>query len=207
MNDKNWTPDQKDRPEPWEQGFYETGSTRPPKSYQGVISFLLIALILLGSITSALGLLNIRLFQQIRDQSDSSTTPVRFSQNSHDPSVDPDNLEPTGIRDDMSVSDSAANSALSLGITGYTLSSFDQMIYRLPRGIYITSVGDNSDATAKDILPGDVLLSLDGIRIADTDTLRSLLGKHKAGDTVNLTVYRSGKEYTIRVTVEETKRG
>lgn len=197
MNDKHRTTEQ---PESWEQSFYQTGSTRPPKSHSGLVSFLLVALILLGSITSALGILNIRLFRQINSQSENSTTPVRFSQDAH---------EPSGINGDTSLDiiGSPEEGALSLGISGCTISSFDQKIYRLPQGIYITDVNEASDAAAKGIAPGDILLQFDGARVTDTDTLKTLLRNYQAGDTVTVVLYRSGKQYTRSVTIGEAKRG
>ena len=44
-------------------GFYQTGYTQPPKSHNGIIAFLLIVIVLLGSVATVLGLLNIKLFQ------------------------------------------------------------------------------------------------------------------------------------------------
>ena len=48
----------------WDQGTYQTGSTTPPKASNGVVTILLLAVILLGGIASALGILN---GQQLRD--------------------------------------------------------------------------------------------------------------------------------------------
>ena len=60
---------QKEPWEPWDDaGTYQTGSTRPPKSHGGLITVLLIVVILLAGIASALGLLNIRMFQALQAQ-------------------------------------------------------------------------------------------------------------------------------------------
>ena len=40
--------------EPWDQGLYETGPTRPPKSHRGLIAVLLVLVILLSGIISVL---------------------------------------------------------------------------------------------------------------------------------------------------------
>jgi len=58
--------------DPWEQDSYETGSTHPPKNQNGLIAVLLIAVILLGGITSVLGVLNIKLFRELEQTSGSS---------------------------------------------------------------------------------------------------------------------------------------
>ena len=62
MDNKDWQIE--DRQEPWEQSYYQTGSTRPPKNHRGVVAILLVVIIFLGGIISVLGLLNIRLFRQ-----------------------------------------------------------------------------------------------------------------------------------------------
>lgn len=421
MNDKNWTTEQPEHREPWDDGFYRTGSTRPPKRYGGLIAGLLVAVIFLCGIAGALGLLNIRLFRQIQNQPDDQS-PVIFSQSgdvTQEPSVataptqtaptgapdmtleliqTPDSVENVpqegglslqqiyeknivsvvsivcttdsgsasgtgvilsengyivtnchvvegatdinvlltneevysaavigvdavsdlavlyirasgltpavfGSSDSLRVGDAVAaigdplgvtlrgtmtdgivsainrditangrtmtliqtNAALnsgnsggpllncygqvigintmkigstmsssgveglgfaipsttvqqivnqlirqgyvsgrpSLGITGEALSSFDQLMYRLPQGIYITEVDPDSAAAAKGISPGDVLISLDGVRVTDSDTLNSQLYSHQAGDTVSVVIYRSGKQYALELTIGE----
>lgn len=92
-----------------------------------------------------------------------------------------------------------------LGVTVQQLSAFDQLYYRLPSGLYITEVAPNTDAAAKGLIPGDVLLSIDGHRLADTDTLQQLLYSHSAGDTVTLTLYRGGKQYQLELQLSEAK--
>lgn len=47
--------------DPWDRDYYQTGSTKPPKSHGGLIAVLLALVILLSGIVSALSLLNIRI--------------------------------------------------------------------------------------------------------------------------------------------------
>jgi len=68
------------RPDPWENNSYQTGSTQPPKSYRGLIAALLVIIIFLGGIVSALSLLNVKLFWQINGESDLEDSSVRFAQ-------------------------------------------------------------------------------------------------------------------------------
>ena len=49
----------------FDDGVYGTGCTEPPKNHQAIIALLLIAVIFLGGISTALSVLNIRLFQQL----------------------------------------------------------------------------------------------------------------------------------------------
>ena len=55
----------------WEQDSYRTGSTHPPKRRGGLIAILLITVILLCSISGALGIMNVHLFSQLQEQQDS----------------------------------------------------------------------------------------------------------------------------------------
>lgn len=94
----------------------------------------------------------------------------------------------------------------TLGVTGTDVTTFYQIYYHLPQGIYITEVNPDSDAAAKDVLPGDILLSFDGARITDTETLKSLLYDHSVGDAVELVLYRSGQQYSVMLTLGEAKQ-
>lgn len=61
-----------DRRFPFDSGFddgvYGTGCTEPPKSHRAIIALLLVAVIFLGGISTALSVLNIKMFQQLNEQ-------------------------------------------------------------------------------------------------------------------------------------------
>jgi len=59
--------------EPWDRDSYETGSTHPPKNQNGLVAVLLIAVILLGGISSVLGVLNIKLFRELEQSGGNSS--------------------------------------------------------------------------------------------------------------------------------------
>ena len=93
----------------------------------------------------------------------------------------------------------------TLGIEGETLSSFYQHYYRLPAGLYITSVAPGSDAEVKGIEHGDMLLSVDDYRIVSMDELKSVLYDREVGETVKVVIYRSGQQYRLELTLGENK--
>lgn len=68
MRDQNSISNQ--YPENWDDGTYQTGATPDRKGQSGLITGLLIATIFLGGIASALGVMNIRLLQQLGQQND-----------------------------------------------------------------------------------------------------------------------------------------
>ena len=59
-------------PEPWDRDSFRTGSTKPPKSRGGLIAVLLICVILLCSISGALGIMNVRLFSRLQQEKEGS---------------------------------------------------------------------------------------------------------------------------------------
>ncbi len=93
----------------------------------------------------------------------------------------------------------------TIGITGQEISSFDQLYYRIPQGIYITEVAEGSDAQAKGIQPGDILLQFAGARITNSEALKNALYAHQAGDTVTIVIYRNGKQYSVDITLGQSK--
>lgn len=67
--------------DPWDDAVYGTGNTQPPKSHGGMIAALLIVVIFLSGIASALGLMNIKLFQQLNQLTaeEEENLPISFS--------------------------------------------------------------------------------------------------------------------------------
>ena len=52
--------------DPWDDGSWQTGSTRPPKDRGGTMALLLILIIFLCGIITVLGILNVKLFNQLQ---------------------------------------------------------------------------------------------------------------------------------------------
>ncbi len=90
-----------------------------------------------------------------------------------------------------------------LGLTLQEISAFDQMYYRIPQGLYITEVEPGSDAAEVGIVPGDILISVDGQRLTTIDALQQLMFRHTAGDPVKLVIYRGGTQYSATVRLDE----
>lgn len=90
-----------------------------------------------------------------------------------------------------------------LGIEGEAISSFYQFYYRLPKGLFITAIETGSSADKVGLETGDILISLDGVDITSSHVLETLLYKYVPGDTVEAVVYRSGKQYSVTLTVGE----
>ena len=92
-----------------------------------------------------------------------------------------------------------------LGITGERLSVFYQRYYRLPAGLYVTAVAEGSSAADVGIVPGDILLSIDGTNIRTQNELDTALYNYAAGDQMDIVIYRSG--YTMQATLTLAELG
>jgi S1-C subfamily serine protease len=55
------------------------------------------------------------------------------------------------------------------------------------------------------VLGGDMIVAIDGKEITDTSDIAALMDKHQPGDTVNVTVYRGRKKFSVRVTLGDTR--
>ena len=91
----------------------------------------------------------------------------------------------------------------SLGITGESVSNFYQHYYRMPAGLYITYIESDSDAAAKGIVTGDILLALGETRISSEEDLFNALYNLNPGDSVTAIIYRYGKQYQVDLTLSE----
>ena len=81
----------------------------------------------------------------------------------------------------------------------------EQQFYRLPAGLLVTSVEENGPAARAELQEGDILLSIDNIRITETEEINSILYSHEVGDTLQVTFYRRGRQYSTELTLDENK--
>ena len=95
----------------------------------------------------------------------------------------------------------------AIGISGDSLPTYYRAYYRLPDGVYVTSVNDGSDAKAKGIREGDIVTAINGEGISSIDDLNTIKNQYAAGDEVTLTIYRSGAYYEVTVTLVDQATG
>ena len=93
----------------------------------------------------------------------------------------------------------------SIGLEGTAISTFYQFYYRMPAGILLTAVDPESDASAKGLLRGDILMTLDGRQLTSLDVLEEIVYASAVGDELKATVYRDGTEFAVTIVVGEDK--
>ena len=91
----------------------------------------------------------------------------------------------------------------SLGIQGQEVSYYYQKFYHLPAGVLITEVQRGGSAHTAGLRIGDIILGLNGIRVSDMDTLATALYACAAGESVTLSIYRTGIQQNVTLTLGE----
>ena len=179
----------------WDYSAYGTGSTEPPRNNGSLVTLLLILVICLAGAVSALGLQNIQLFQQLNRQNQAETTPLTI--------LDESQIDGMDKMPQLAMSTPSQDPG-SLGIAGEEISPFYQRYYHFPQGLYITQVMENSAAEALGLLPGDILLSINGSSITTPESLQTLIAGYSLGETMELIIYRAGRQYSFQLTLGRT---
>ena len=165
-------------------GTYQTGRTQPPKHYSGLIAFLIVLVILLSGISTALSIMNLKLYWRL--SSEEPTVPqVAFSRAENTPqSTEPVHEEVRALQQ-------------YLGISGTMIPDVYQRYYKLPSGIYVSQVAAGSEAQQKGIVAGDIITKINDYAVRE-DTLADLWSNSlEKADEVILTLHRTGSEITV----------
>ena len=64
--------------------------------------------------------------------------------------------------------------------------------FAITKRLYVTAVAEGSDAEAKGVQVGDILVSADGRHVSETEELSAVIDAKSAGDAVSLELYRYG---------------
>ena len=92
-----------------------------------------------------------------------------------------------------------------LGLKGQEISTFYQFYYRMPAGILITEVAEDSSAAHQGLRRGDILLTLDGVAVTNLDILQEITYASTVGQELQATIYREGREIPLTLIMGEEK--
>lgn len=90
-----------------------------------------------------------------------------------------------------------------LGVSVQDLDTNTAKYYSLPAGVYVVSVTEGSCSEKAGLREGDIITGLDDKAVESYSDLAAALKEHKAGETVELSVYREGQTLSLSVTLDE----
>lgn len=97
------------------------------------------------------------------------------------------------IVDDL-INHGYVSNRVKIGISGKVVTNYQSQIYKVPQGIIIVEINDNSSLSQSDVKPGDIITKINSISITGFDVLYSELTKYKEGEKVTLTIYRPSND-------------
>lgn len=92
----------------------------------------------------------------------------------------------------------------SIGITVGAIPDNASKYYDLPKGLYISDVTPGTDAEAKGIQQGDILIKVNGIEVSTTDEVAAIKNDYGVGDILVMTIWRDGEIMDIEVELMDT---
>lgn len=90
-----------------------------------------------------------------------------------------------------------------LGVEAADLDAQTAEYYSLPLGVYVKSVFEGSCAEKCGIKAGDIILTINGEKVESRTELVAKLNRLRAGDSAEITLYRSGSEETVTAVLDE----
>lgn len=75
------------------------------------------------------------------------------------------------------------------------------VLNEIPEGAYVMIVVDGSPAAKAGLKDEDIITKIDGNKVTEANDLAKRISKKKVGDTVTITVWRDGKELSLKVSL------
>src|SRR5690606_23153671 len=100
-----------------------------------------------------------------------------------------------------------ANGKVNRGYIGVNIGEVDDALAKSvgldkPRGIISQGIVDGGAASETDLKSGDIILSIDGREVNQPNELQGYVASKTAGTTVNLKIFRDGKEIDRKITLK-----
>ncbi len=106
---------------------------------------------------------------------------------------------------DQLISQGYVSGRPTLGIRGESVSIFYQRYYMMPAGIFILELDPGSDAAQKGIQADDILTAINDNPITSMDDLNTVLYGCEVGETVEVIIFRGGRQYRVSLVLAESK--
>ena len=88
-----------------------------------------------------------------------------------------------------------------LGVSYRSLSRDAAILNDIPEGAYVQSVVEASPAEKSRIQEGDIIVSIDGIRINEKNDLAVVIASKKIGSTIKISLWRDGQTVEVNATL------
>lgn len=92
----------------------------------------------------------------------------------------------------------------SIGLTLGAVSAEAAEHYGIPQGLYVSDVAEGSDAQAQGIKTGDIITAINGSPVMSTDEVSAIKDAMSVGDSMVLTVWRSGESFDVSIMLMDT---
>lgn len=185
MREQNSIPNE--YPEMWDDGTYQTGASKPKKGHSVIITVLLMAVIFLGGLASALGVMNVRLLSQLVEQQ-GAVVPL---------SMDGGQIAVRGNAPYSIQTPDTGDPAQQLGFQVQELSSFYRRYWDLTAGLEVIDVTDESCQLQE----GDIIFSVNGEELTTISQLYDAISSAQTG-ALKLEILRGRQSFTLELTVE-----
>ena len=93
---------------------------------------------------------------------------------------------------------------VSIGITVGPIPDEAAERYGLPEGLYIVSVSAGSDAEAKGLAKGDILMAINGQKVTATKEVTAIKDQYSVGDELIFQLWRDGEIFEVSVALVDT---
>ncbi len=100
------------------------------------------------------------------------------------------------------IKDGCVADRAKLGITYTEIGFLTADALNMPRGVMIQSVSEDSDLSSFGFTKGDIITNVNGTEVLSSNTLLDVVDSSKAGDEVELTIYRASKGEEETVTIK-----
>ena len=100
------------------------------------------------------------------------------------------------------IKDGCVSDRAKLGITYTEVNTLAAEANKLPVGILIGSISSDSDLSGKGFNEGDVITEVNGVAITSSEVLLKAIENSKAGDKLELTIYKTESKRTKTVEVK-----
>ncbi len=93
---------------------------------------------------------------------------------------------------------------VSIGITIGPIPDSAAQQYDLPQGLYIVTVSPGTDAEAKGLKTGDILMEVNGQVVTETKQVAEIKDQFSVGDELLFKIWRDGEIFEVSVALIDT---